>query len=474
MPGVADVALVEVNEQTSSTFGLLTETKDGDGTHDTKYDYAYGDDGVRIGQTVTNDTDDDGSFADETPVETVYLVDGNNPTDYAQVLEEKDAAGNVTKTYTLGLDVLAQQTPAIESGSTLFLLRDGHGSTRGLVDATGQPLAGQVFRYDAFGNRLDTSDALTTLLYSGEQTDATGLQYLRARYYDPASGRFNRLDPFAGNVKDPQSLHKYLYCHVDAVNGVDPSGEFFFTLGGLLYGHSLSSEYSRTTACIGAAIGAAVDYLGLIQMGNIQRWFNGPTTTVNVYVAPLTGLHSTDPDFTSYRRYLLMNTAAVEQRMNNVNRGITTFNIIDGSLPGGSTKGYNKKTKTINIVVEWRDSDAIIAQGVNGRIGVYPKTFKSHLQCAVERGSTSARIDDKTKATYLANMLLHETAHVVLEQNPLRQWGGYRDHTASGLMGGFPWGDNMTFNVASQSILDYDGGTKAEMRAALGSEWAWY
>jgi hypothetical protein len=35
---------------------------------------------------------------------------------------------------------------------------------------------------------------------------------------------FTRLDPFFGNLNDPQSLHKYLYTHVDPVNGIDPSG----------------------------------------------------------------------------------------------------------------------------------------------------------------------------------------------------------------------------------------------------------
>jgi RHS repeat-associated protein len=62
-------------------------------------------------------------------------------------------------------------------------------------------------------------------LYSGEQFDSKiRQQYLRARYYDPATGRFNRLDPFFGNLNDPQSLHKYLYTHADPVNGIDPSG----------------------------------------------------------------------------------------------------------------------------------------------------------------------------------------------------------------------------------------------------------
>jgi RHS repeat-associated protein len=176
-------------------------------------EYKYDADGLRVSQT-------------EDSVETKYLNDQQNPTGYSQVLEEKDAAGDIMKSYALGLDIISQQAPGVQSGGTLYLLKDGHGSTRGLVDAIGQPVSGQVYRYDAFGNRLDSTSALTTILYSGEQTDATGLQYLRARYYDPTTGRFNRLDPFAGNGNDPLSLHRYIYVDADPVNAIDPSGLF--------------------------------------------------------------------------------------------------------------------------------------------------------------------------------------------------------------------------------------------------------
>ena len=50
------------------------------------------------------------------------------------------------------------------------------------------------------------------------------MQNLRARAYDPASGRFIGLDRFAGNMQDPQSLHKYAYVHGDPVQGIDPTG----------------------------------------------------------------------------------------------------------------------------------------------------------------------------------------------------------------------------------------------------------
>lgn len=48
----------------------------------------------------------------------------------------------------------------------------------------------------------------------------------RARYYNPANGIFNRMDPYAGNTHDPQSLHKYAYVHNNPINGIDPTGMF--------------------------------------------------------------------------------------------------------------------------------------------------------------------------------------------------------------------------------------------------------
>lgn len=67
------------------------------------------------------------------------------------------------------------------------------------------------------------------------------MQYLRARYYDVASGTFNRLDPFSGNMQDPQSLHKYLYVHGDPIQGIDPTGLAEFTIAGVTVNITLPS-----------------------------------------------------------------------------------------------------------------------------------------------------------------------------------------------------------------------------------------
>ncbi|MDX1992375.1 MAG: RHS repeat-associated core domain-containing protein [bacterium] len=53
-------------------------------------------------------------------------------------------------------------------------------------------ISGQTFDYTAFGDLLSTGTPTTDYLYTGQQFDAaTGLYSLRARYYDPGTGRFN-------------------------------------------------------------------------------------------------------------------------------------------------------------------------------------------------------------------------------------------------------------------------------------------
>jgi len=73
-------------------------------------------------------------------------------------------------------------------------------------------------------------------VYRGEQYDSDlGLYYLRARYYNPATGRFLSRDPEDGKAWIPASLHKYLYANGDPINGRDPSGRDDEVEYGFLY-----------------------------------------------------------------------------------------------------------------------------------------------------------------------------------------------------------------------------------------------
>ena len=50
------------------------------------------------------------------------------------------------------------------------------------------------------------------------------MDYLRARYMDPQTGRFASADQYAGNINMPMSLQRYLYAGDNPVNFTDPSG----------------------------------------------------------------------------------------------------------------------------------------------------------------------------------------------------------------------------------------------------------
>src|SRR5262249_45750197 len=55
------------------------------------------------------------------------------------------------------------------------------------------------------------------------------MNFLRAMYMNPATGRFLTLDDYEGNRFDPISLHKYLYADLNPINKFDPTGQFTIT-----------------------------------------------------------------------------------------------------------------------------------------------------------------------------------------------------------------------------------------------------
>jgi RHS repeat-associated protein len=244
----------------------------------------------------------------------LFVVDTSNPTGYSQVLEEwtYDVQNPVygttvpasVKYYTIGDDVISQAIGSDTSaGTSQYLLYDGHGSTRQLlnyaynVDGNGKPIVSDSYSYDGYGVMLGSAanaenNAQTSLLYCGEQYDkALNQYYLRARYYNPRNGLFNQMDPYAGNMQDPQSLHKYTYCHNNPINAVDPSGLMIgggYTLSevlmisaimGLLCGIVTYNVTGSVTAAIVVGVGIfLLSFYALGGIGLMQAAFAGGTT----------------------------------------------------------------------------------------------------------------------------------------------------------------------------------------------------
>ena len=77
-----------------------------------------------------------------------------------------------------------------------WYLTDRLGSVSVLTDATGAVID-RIF-YDGFGNILSETNPSDSdrYLFTGREFDrVTGLQYNRARYYDPTTGRWTSEDP---------------------------------------------------------------------------------------------------------------------------------------------------------------------------------------------------------------------------------------------------------------------------------------
>jgi RHS repeat-associated protein len=134
-----------------------------------------------------------------------------------QVLVE--ITGGNSTAYLHGHDLLAEEDTA-----WTWHLNDGLGSVRQLTGGNGDVTLTQG--YTPFGLLLwQEGDTATTYGFTGEQQDpAVGLVFLRARYYDPATGRFINMDSYPGETTSPASLHPYLYTDNNPLKYVDPTG----------------------------------------------------------------------------------------------------------------------------------------------------------------------------------------------------------------------------------------------------------
>jgi len=64
------------------------------------------------------------------------------------------------------------------------------------TDASGNVV--NTYTYDVYGKTTASSGSQpNSFQFAGHQTDPTGLQYLRARYYDPSTGSFLSRDPLS-------------------------------------------------------------------------------------------------------------------------------------------------------------------------------------------------------------------------------------------------------------------------------------
>ncbi len=129
-----------------------------------------------------------------------YAYDGK------QIVIQFDGLGNLTHRYLYGtaVDQVLADEQVNDAGGTsniLWPLADNLGTVRDLADfdpATQETTIANHLVYDAFGRiTQETNPAVDHLFgFTGRETDEeSDLNYYRARYYDPALGRFLSEDP---------------------------------------------------------------------------------------------------------------------------------------------------------------------------------------------------------------------------------------------------------------------------------------
>jgi len=219
-------------------------------------------------------------------VTTKYLVEDDvNPTGYPQVFDEL-TNGAVTRTYAYGLQRIDEEQIINSTWTPSYFGYDGGGNVRQLTNSAGTIT--DTYEYDAYGNVLVTTGSTpNNYLYRGEQFDSDmGLYYLRARYYNPQTGRFMSRDPYDpelideyGNPTDPRYLHKYLYTNGDPVNMIDPAG-----LDSVEYALPLGIIAIPSTKVL-LAVGGTLACLTLWEAGNV--WANSVVASNGGYVLEL-------------------------------------------------------------------------------------------------------------------------------------------------------------------------------------------
>ena len=212
---------------------------DGEGNVIRTVRYAYDPANRRIAEMITEEGDETSRFFvyDKEDI-AVQLADTDGPSGVANATVAKQffhgvGSDQILATFDANAVNVAEPTDDEILSALHWYLTDHLGSVRDVVDGHGRTL--DSILYDAFGNMLVRTDASVDLPYgfTGRELDvATGLYYYRARYYDPAVGRFLTPDP-SGLAAGDTNLYRYVGNNPTSL--VDPSGlEAQHPMSGLL------------------------------------------------------------------------------------------------------------------------------------------------------------------------------------------------------------------------------------------------
>ena len=114
--------------------------------------------------------------------------------------------------------------------------------------------------------------------YTGAISDSTtGLSYMNARYYNPATGTFTSQDTYYGSAYSPWTQHLYSYTGANPINFTDPTGHYYVKEVGLPYGAGAGAGGGSYSSGLKNVVSSVLigTYLGLAYNDLMQEKFSG-------------------------------------------------------------------------------------------------------------------------------------------------------------------------------------------------------
>ena len=327
-------------------------------------------------------------------------------------LRNVKTVGGSTKYFVYnGMNIVYEYTESVADGVAYFYglnrthnsegeiyLYNAHGDVVQLVKNNAVVAS---YTYDAFGNltsQIGESD--NPFLYCGEYYDAeTQTYYLRARYYNPANGRFTQQDAWAYmDASDPLSLNLYAYCCNNPVMYVDLTGnwptfaQIATAVAVVAVGAVLVAATIASAGTVGAVAGAAVTtYLGA-----------SATTAAAVTTAATVGTYAVAGGIAA--------TYASD-----AGEILTGHNVVRDDLMGGNQQAYDVTRTVLNVAATGSTyigdtygssySHSPSSRSINVRIAGKGSTGRTEASCLNEQlAMEQVKADPLNGATNLSTL----------------------------------------------------------------------
>ena len=195
--------------------------------------------------------------------------------------------------------------------------------------------------------------------YTGKERDEdTKLLYYEARYYNSHIGRFISIDPWSGDITDPQSLNKYAYVRNNPLKYMDPDGKETVSAEGI--------------ACLLVCVGGAVHRD--TESGDISYsiTFGGG---VSAYAEGGISVSTSNPPENGYSAngFIGVEGEAAVKFGSGVNVGVASSNEINVSVEG-SYLGVGSEVSSSGVTTSYN-----LGMGASGPRGTVSYTFGNEI-----------------------------------------------------------------------------------------------